>query len=362
MLRIGNMTFHMGPSAIGGPDDLEAAILEFIAAARSSLDVAVQELESRPIAEALIAARQRGVRVRVVLEGDYLIDDNPAPDPFQAVGAHEPNRVLFNALLRTGIDARTDYNAKIFHQKFIVRDIDETGAGRRAVLTGSTNFTPTGTAVNLNHVITIRGAAVAREYDKEFREIWDGTFGTSRQRHEPKPRNSRVSGVRVKVLFAPDHAPEMEIMKQMLKARQRIDFAIFTFSQSSGIDDTMIALRRAGITVQGVFDPGQGNQSWAATRGIAASGADVFLASDRQGLGKLHHKLMVIDRQVVIAGSFNYTGPANALNDENIIIIGDIDEDSATGRQNQADLAGFAADEIGRIIQRHGRRVPPAAP
>ena len=338
MLRIGNMTFHMGPSTIGGPDDLEAAILEFIAAARSSLDVAVQELESRPIAEALIAVSQRGVRVRIVLEGDYLIDDNPASDPFQAVGAHEANRVLFNALLRAGIDARTDYNAKIFHQKFIVRDIDETGAGWRAVLTGSTNFTPTGTAVNLNHVITVRGAAVAREYDKEFREIWDGISGTSRQRHEPKPRNSRVSGVRVKVLFA-----------------------IFTFSQSSDIDDTMIALRRADITVQGVFDPGQGNQTWAATRGITASGADVFLASDGQGLGKLHHKLMVIDRQVVIAGSFNYTGPANALNDENII-IGDIDEDTLSGRQNQAAFAGFAADEIGRIIQRHGRRVPPATP
>ena len=49
-----------------------------------------------------------------------------------------------------------------------------------------------------------------------------------------------VSSVSVRVLFAPDHNPEMEIMKQMLKARERIDFAIFTFPKSSGIDDTMI--------------------------------------------------------------------------------------------------------------------------
>jgi hypothetical protein len=31
----------------------------------------------------------------------------------------------------------------------------------------------------------------------------------------------------------------MEIMKQMLKAKDRIDFAMFTFAQSSGIDDTI---------------------------------------------------------------------------------------------------------------------------
>jgi hypothetical protein len=30
----------------------------------------------------------------------------------------------------------------------------------------------------------------------------------------------------------------MEIMKQMLKATTSIDFVMFTFAQSSGIDDT----------------------------------------------------------------------------------------------------------------------------
>jgi hypothetical protein len=34
----------------------------------------------------------------------------------------------------------------------------------------------------------------------------------------------------------------MEIMKQMLKAKTSIDFAMFTFAQSSGIDDTMFRL------------------------------------------------------------------------------------------------------------------------
>lgn len=35
---------------------------------------------------------------------------------------------------------------------------------------------------------------------------------------------------------------------------------------------------------------------------------------------------MIIDGQVIIAGSFNYTGPATRLNGENIIILGDLGE------------------------------------
>jgi phosphatidylserine/phosphatidylglycerophosphate/cardiolipin synthase-like enzyme len=39
-------------------------------------------------------------------------------------------------------------------------------------------------------------------------------------------------------------------------------------------------------------------------------------------LRKVHHKLMVIDERIVVAGSFNYTEPANAYNDENLFVLG----------------------------------------
>ena len=359
-VRIGNLTLHMGPDDLGAADDLLFAVEEFVDAARETLDVAVQELESEPITRALIRAKQRGVKVRVVLEGDYLISDPPRTNPFRAStrAPKEPNREMQNALLRAGIEVRTDINPKIFHQKFIVRDVD---GALRAVLTGSTNFTPTGTHKNLNHIVTARHAYLARDYRKEFDEIWDGTFGSTRARHDPSPRNCRISGVRVRALFAPDHGPEMEIMKQMLKAEERIDFAIFTFAQSSGIDDTMIALAKANIKVRGVMDASQGGQEWAATLPVARAGAEIYRASKKQGLGKLHHKLMVIDGEVVIAGSFNYTGPANKLNDENILVIGDLEERRADGRANQAKLGRHALTEIDRIIEKHGRRVRPRA-
>ena len=63
------------------------------------------------------------------------------------------------------------------------------------------------------------------------------------------PKLFDLAGVPTKVLFAPVHTPELEIMKQMLKGANEVVFAIFTFAGSSGIDDTMLALARGGMTI-----------------------------------------------------------------------------------------------------------------
>lgn len=356
MERIGDLTFHMGPAALGAPDDLAPAIIEFIDAAEHWLDVAVQELESWPVAEALIRARQRRCTVRVVLENDYLrAQPTAAADPRLPGGSNETNREILLALLRAKIDVRSDYNASIFHQKFVVRDYNRPTQG---LLTGSTNFTETGLTKNLNHIMTFRDPALVKAYNTEFREMWSGDFGRKVPNRDGPPGESLVSGVRVRALFAPDHAPEMEIVKQMLKAERRIDFAIFTFAQSSAIDDVMRRLIRDGIQVRGVFDARQANQDWAATRVVQEAGGELYTAvRNRRGLGKVHHKLMVIDDRVTIGGSFNYTGPANRMNDENILVIGRDDEADPAAQAAQARLALYARREIDRIIDRHGLRV-----
>ena len=81
-----------------------------------------------------------------------------------------------------------------------------------------------------------------------------------------------------------------------------------------------------------------------------------FRVAPQGNLRKLHQKPTVIDRQVVIAGSFNYTGAENRLNDENIIIIlGDLEFTKASTVEKQKRLASYALDEIERIIQSFGR-------
>jgi phosphatidylserine/phosphatidylglycerophosphate/cardiolipin synthase-like enzyme len=59
----------------------------------------------------------------------------------------------------------------------------------------------------------------------------------------------------------------------------------------------------------------------------------------------VHHKLMVIDERLGIAGSFNYTGPATTLTDENILVLGDLEETGPTAEAAQRQLAAFALAE-----------------
>lgn len=348
--KVGKVEFHAGPHTVGAPDDLEKVIVDFIDQAQSRLEIAVQELESRPIAEAIVRARQRKLVVKLVIEQSYLKTKSAKVDPFTPGGKNEENRDLHNAILRSNIDVKVDFNGGIFHQKFIIRD-------RSSLLTGSTNFTPTGTHANLNHIVIIHDKEVAKIYTREFKEIQNGHFGKLNEGHDKAPNDVEVSKVPIRVLFAPDHNPEMEIMKQMLKARERIDFAIFTFSKSSGIDDTMIRLLDTGMRIRGAFDAKQGAQDWSAIPAIEAAGGELFKVQSGGGVGKLHHKLMVLDEQVVIAGSFNYTGPANQINDENIIILGDLDTTSSAQKNAQIKIASFAKSEIDRIITDHGTAI-----
>ncbi len=344
--KLGNIELHMGPQELGG-DVLEKPIIDFVDGAKKYLDIAVQELDNEGIRDAILRARARGVTVRLVLEADYLRAKTRQIDPLKEGGAHEINRQIQNAILRSKAYLYLDFNPEIFHQKFIVRD-------RKAVLTGSTNFTHTGTHNNLNHVLIIRNEKVAKEYWKEFQEISRGRFGKESEAHKPTPSEIVVSNLRVKVLFAPDHNPELEIVKQMAKARQRVDFAIFTFSKSSAIDDQMEAMLRAGVIVRGILDEGQAKHKWAPAKDLKRAGADLYTVKKRPGLGKLHHKLMVIDKQVVVAGSMNYTAPANTVNDENILVIGKMSTTNVNERTAQKQLATYAYNEIDRIIERFG--------
>jgi hypothetical protein len=116
-------------------------------------------------------------------------------------------------------------------------------------------------------------------------------------------------------------------MKQMLKVKDngQIWFAIFTFSGSSGIDDTMLALARGGVRIRGVLDAGQAHHGWAAPQWLRHPNIELRIpkkAGDLAKLRKLDHKLMVIDDRIVVAGSFNCIQPANDYNDENLFVVG----------------------------------------
>jgi len=368
----------VGPQELGASDNLEEVIINFIKEAQKTLDIAVQEIDSEKIAQAIINARWRGVRVRIFVEHDYIYEEKLPEkqaipietetleealrraqwDEYREPENIKTNRDIHTALLRNSVDIKADYNHNhIFHQKFIIRDrrTKNMVLPTSAILTGSTNFTNTGTHKNLNHIIIFQDPMIAWQYQEEFKEIRQGIFGSANSMHEPKPPTINIEGVPVQVFFAPDNAPELEIVKQVLKCQSKLHFATFTFSGSSGIDDAMLAIRASGRTIRGVIDPVMGLRHWAATKWLHNQGIELFLPRRSNRFGKMHHKLMVVDDDIVVAGSMNYTQPANEYNDENIFIIGspyDLgdDEGGPVDHTSCKSIANYFRDEVERII------------
>lgn len=298
----GKFDVYLGPTELGAPDDLEQAIVD---GATTSLDIAVQEIDSLKIAEAIINARWRGVITNVFVEQDYIrtkLEKNPEP-PVPDVAAGETpaealyrfqwrsdqetadedvkkkreslaiNRVILGALLRNGVEVKGDFNPKIFHQRFIIRDYPA-AKPTSALLAGSANFTHHDTHDNLNNVFVVHDPKICREYVGEFKRLERGQFG--RGALGDVPETIDLNGVPVKICFAPDHSPELEIMKQLL--------TVGTGGVKADLKGTSSGLRSSPSTApQGSTTPcsrslAAGSRSWAFSTADRQSRSGHFLS------------------------------------------------------------------------------------
>lgn len=125
--------------------DPQAALLRVIATARATLHVQAYVFTSRPIADALVAAKQRGVRVEVLADAAMNRRGNALG---RLVGAGVP--VAFE----------TRYAAA--HNKVVIADADGPGC---AVATGSYNFTWSAGHRNAENLLILRdNCALAKAY------------------------------------------------------------------------------------------------------------------------------------------------------------------------------------------------------
>ena len=91
----------------------------------------------------------------------------------------------------------------------------------------------------------------------------------------------------------------------------------FSFT-SDGIGEAMIAKFKKGVTVTGIFERRGSREAHSEYTKMKLEGLPVRLDHNRNNM---HHKVIVIDGERVIMGSYNYSRNANRYNDENIMII-----------------------------------------
>ena len=274
----------------GGPD---TALAEAIRTAEFSVDAAIYHLNLWSIRDALIDAHEAGVKVRVVAESDNL------------------DEIEIQDLREAGIEILGDRRESLMHHKFVVIDgLD--------VWTGSMNFTVNGAYRNDNNLIHIRSSKLAENFTAEFEEMFiQDMFGDNAIDNTPNPKLT-IDGTPIDTYFSPDDGTAAEIIAALQNAEESIYFMAFSFT-ADPIAETLLVKAAEGIEVRGVFEESQYNSN---TGGefdrLSEAGLDVRLdGNDRN----MHHKVFIIDGEIVITGSYNFSRSAEERNDENTLII-----------------------------------------
>ena len=301
-------------------DDMAARVVSWLAGARESLDLALYDvrLPGAPgdaVADAIRAARARGVRVRIAFNQDERPpEDGPRPF-FPAPPATEPH-----VLETLGVPVRPIPGWRdLMHHKYVVRD----GA---AVWSGSMNWTLDSFTRQENAVLTLESPAVAQAFARNFEQLWTrGTIG-----HSGDFDTGPVDGIRP--WFCPGRGPELShrIAKRIGEARRRVRIASPLLTAGPILGTLAEVIGEERVDVAGVCDATQVQQvfeQWAANprstwkSPLLARCLKVFTGkhSTPYAPGAVHdymHAKVTVADDVVFVGSFNLSrsGEENAEN------------------------------------------------
>ncbi len=135
-------------------DHCSSVVIGWISRANSSIDLAMYSFTLDSIGDALVNVHKRGINVRVILERNQINQWSE-----------------YGKLKKNGIKVVIDKNPRYMHNKFMVID-------GKVVLTGSYNYTKEADTRNDENLVVIISGKVARAYDDEFEEMWEGRFGS----------------------------------------------------------------------------------------------------------------------------------------------------------------------------------------
>jgi phosphatidylserine/phosphatidylglycerophosphate/cardiolipin synthase-like enzyme len=341
-------------------------ILGLIAQAKNAkwaLDIAIYEYEWHEIVEAVNAASDRGVLVRLIYHARK--DDKQTAE----------NEANARPLIAKG-QAKPRVTSAIFHDKFIVLSKVTKPGGAVArkpvtVLCGSTNFTHNGLFRQANVVHLVRtpkgepANPVAGSYEQLFEMLWndpspsvtdvartkdwiDGNnpmdktapvfAGFSPRRKKPDLARfiEVINAARNDVLFSTAFVLPKEIVAALVG---KPNDPILRLGVQNKNDNQIAGFHRdrtAQFAATALFN--QGFERWLKEVMIAGAG-DILI----------HTKIVVVDfttdQPVIISGSHNLSNPASEKNDENYLII-----------QGNTDLADSYGVEVMRIYDHYRAR------
>ncbi len=363
-------------------DDLEKQIVDTISQAKSSVDVAVQELRLPKVAQILAAKQKAGVNVRLILESSYSrpwssftsteiaklgkreqegynefrkfvdINQDHQITP-EEISQRDALAIIQNAQI-PWIDDSADGSkgSNLMHHKFVIVD-------SRFVIITSANFTLSDTSGdfanpsslgNANNLLKIDSSELATLLTEEFNIMWgdgvggkpDSKFGVKKPVRKPQTIISGNS--KITIHFSPTSPTEPWsnssnglIAKTLSASTKTVDLALFVFSDQQ-LANILEQQHSQNVEIRALIEPQFAYLHYSEAldmMGFALSDNCKYEVDNRPWKNPistvgvpilpkgdlLHDKFAVIDNQTVITGSHNWSEAANSGNDETLIVI-----------------------------------------
>jgi phosphatidylserine/phosphatidylglycerophosphate/cardiolipin synthase-like enzyme len=123
----------------------------------------------------------------------------------------------------------------------------------------------------------------------------------------------------IQACFTPDQDCQGLIVSEIGKSEKFILVQAYSFT-SAPIAQALVEAHKRGVEVRAILDKSQRTERYSGATFLANAGIEVLIDAKH---AIAHNKVMVLDGETVITGSFNFTKAAQERNAENLLVIRD---------------------------------------
>ena len=278
-------------------------LINLIDKSNSSIDIAIYGYRNIPeITKELSKAQKRGVKIRFIT--DSLFDNSK--------NYYKDNELIskLSTIHKTDKTNSQTLSNMLMHNKFLIFD-------NQTVYTGSMNLSPSGASgFDVNSIIIINSPEIAKLYTKEFEQMINGNFHTTKNKLSDN-RKFVINDSEIEIYFSPKDQSSERIIELIKEAKTYIYVPTFLITHSE-IANELIAAHNRGVDVRVIIDAN--SVTTRNTKHAQLRKAGILLKTENYA-GKMHAKSMIIDNTYLITGSMNFSNSGVNKNDENIVII-----------------------------------------
>ena len=135
-----------------------------------------------------------------------------------------------------------------------------------------------------------------------------------------------IISLSIEVFFSPNGGAHDVILKELTGAQNKIDVAMYVLTDRE-LSKALVLARERGVNVRVLLDGKSAEEiGYSKHYFLSERKVDVRLDNTHRTYGdkhegKMHNKFAIIDNEILITGSYNWTHSAEKLNDENLLLI-----------------------------------------